>query len=125
MLKRLITFQNLSKKVCIIFIIEGRVAAEQDVGYDTDAPHIHCLAVGFLREHLWGDVARGAAGGSHHPALLHLAQPEVADHDLAVRIRAVVRHCYIRQATVWCSTTSKQYKKLLKDLMLEKQKIWV
>ena len=83
-----LTFEDLSKEVCIIFIVEGRVAAEQDVGDDSNAPDIHSLAVWLLCQHLRGHIAGGATGGGHHPTLLHLGQPEVADHDLAVGVGA-------------------------------------
>ena len=82
------TFENLGKQVCIVLVIEGRVSAEQDVGDDADAPHVHGLPVRLLRQHLRGHVAGRPAGRGHHPALLHLGETEVADHDLAVRVRA-------------------------------------
>ena len=84
----LLTLQNLSKEVCIVLVVEGRVSAEQDVGDHSDAPHVHRLAVRLLGEHLGRHVARRAARRGHHARLLHLGQPEVADHDLAVRVGA-------------------------------------
>ena len=82
------TFEDLSKQVCIVFVVEGGVAAEQDVGDDSDAPHVHGLPVRLLSQDLGGDVAGGPAGRGHHPALLHLGETEVTDHDLALRVRA-------------------------------------
>ena len=82
------TFEDLSKQVCIVFVVEGGVSAEQDVGDHPDAPDVDRLPVRLLGQHLRGDVAGGPAGGGHHAALLHLGEAEVADHDLAVRVRA-------------------------------------
>ena len=91
----LLTLQNLSKEVCIVLVVEGRVSAEQDVGDHSDAPHVHRLAVRLLGEHLGRHVARRAARRGHHARLLHLGQPEVADHDLAVRVGAATTIEYL------------------------------
>ena len=91
----LLTLQNLSKEVCIVLVVEGRVSAEQDVGDHSDAPHVHRLAVRLLGEHLGRHVARRAARRGHHARLLHLGQPEVADHDLAVRVGAATTIKYL------------------------------
>ena len=83
-----LTFQDLSKKVCIIFIVERRISTEEDVGDNAYTPHVHRFTVRLLGKDLGGHVARSPAGSGHHSGLLHLGQAEVADHDLAVRLRA-------------------------------------
>ena len=46
------TFEDLSEEVCIILIVEGRVAAEKDVGDDSNAPNIHGFSIRLLCKHL-------------------------------------------------------------------------
>ena len=48
----LLTLQNLSKEVCIVLVVEGRVSAEQDVGDHSDAPHVHSFSIRLLGKHL-------------------------------------------------------------------------
>ena len=51
------TFQNLSKEICIIFIIEWWISTEQDVRDDPDTPHVYGFSVRFLGEDLGSHVS--------------------------------------------------------------------
>jgi hypothetical protein len=34
------TFEDLSKEICVVFVVEGRITTEEDVGYYTCDKHI-------------------------------------------------------------------------------------
>lgn len=50
------SFEDLSEKVCVVFVIEWRIATEEDVRNDTDRPHVYRLAVRLLGQHLSREI---------------------------------------------------------------------
>lgn len=47
-----LALNDLLEELGVVLVVEGRVAAQQDVADHTDAPHVHLLSVRFLLEHL-------------------------------------------------------------------------
>ena len=103
------TFEDLSKEVCIIFIVERWVATEQDVWDHSYTPDVHGFTIRFLGQNLRCDVARCSAGRGHDAGLLHLGETEVADHDLAVRVRAATILIRWDRAGGWLSRLEDLY----------------
>lgn len=89
-----VAFQYLRKQIGVVLVVERRIAAQQDVRDDTDAPHVDRLAVRLLGEHLGCHVAGCAARSGHDAGVLHFRQTKVADHDLAVLVGAVVEQVF-------------------------------
>ena len=52
-----LVLEDLLEEVGVVLVVEGRVAAQQDVRDHSDALHVHGLAVRLLRQLLGGDVA--------------------------------------------------------------------
>ena len=77
-------------ELLVVVVVEGRVAAEQDVREHADGPHVDLLAVGLAVQDLRRDVARRAAELVEAPRARELRrEPEVAELDRRV---VVVRH---------------------------------
>lgn len=47
-----VAFEDLGEEIGVVLVVEGRVAAEQDVGDDADRPDVDRLAVRPLCQHL-------------------------------------------------------------------------
>ena len=78
-----LTFKNLCKKVGVTFIVERRIAAQQDVGNDSDAPHVHCFAVRLLGKNFRGcnfqNSLISTRGRRHHATKQHKASEWMPD----------------------------------------------
>lgn len=85
-----LALENLRKQVRIVFVVERWIAAQQNVGYDADAPDVDRFAVRFLCKHLGCHVAGRSAGRCHYTRVLHFGQAEITDHYFALLVRAVV-----------------------------------
>ena len=115
----LITFENLCKKVRVVFIIKRRITAKKNIWDNAYAPHVHRLAVGFLSQHFrscqhkrsyvisivqWDrlmfprlirlatltDVAWCPARCRHHPRILHFGKTKITNHNFWVFVWTVV-----------------------------------
>ena len=53
---------NLLEEFLLIGVVEGRVAAKQNVGNHAQTPHVHRGAIRLAGNNLGRDVARSAAG---------------------------------------------------------------
>ena len=46
-----LTFQDLCEEIGVALVVKGRIAAQEDVGDDSDTPDIDGFAVRLLRQH--------------------------------------------------------------------------
>ena len=93
-------FQNLGEEIGVVLVVEGRIAAQQDIADHADRPDVDGLAVGLLGQHLRRHVTGRSASRGHDPGILHFGQTKVADHDLGVFLLVLIKQIFRFQISV-------------------------